>query len=48
MLTSSGLFPSIEQGNYTAGGIGIAGLVTLIAGYYLTVFSWQQQKKEAI
>ena len=41
MLTSSGFFPSTEQGSYTAGGIGFAGLVTLIAGYYLTVFSWK-------
>ena len=46
MLTSSGFFSSIEQGGYTAGGIGIAGLVTLIVGHYFTVFSWQRQKKK--
>ena len=48
MLTSSGFFPSTEQGSYTADGIGIAGLVTLVAGYCIAVFSWQQQKKQAV
>jgi len=46
MLTSSGYFSSIQQGSPIAGGIGVAGVATLIVGYSILMIavSWQQQK----